>query len=111
HPPRPRARARSAPRQRLSRDLDRPRVPPVGAGDDADERALARAVLAHEGVDLARPELERDVPQRAHAREGLGDRGQPEERVHGNPPRILPESRLYVPLSTGARAPSLANIG
>ena len=45
----------------------------VDAGQDLDERGLARAVLAHEGVDLARTEREVDVLQGLHAREVLAD--------------------------------------
>ena len=45
----------------------------VDAGQDLDERGLARAVLAHEGVDLARAKREVDVLQGLHAREVLAD--------------------------------------
>ena len=45
-------------------DGDRARVRPHGAGEDLDEGALARAVGAHERVDLARPHGERRRLQR-----------------------------------------------
>ncbi len=41
-------------------ELHRARVGLVGAAQDLEERALARAVLADQGVDLARRDLERD---------------------------------------------------
>ena len=47
------------------------RVGPVDAGDDLDQRRLAGAVLAHQRVDLAGPEVERDVVERLDAGEGL----------------------------------------
>ena len=39
-----------------------------GAGEDADQRGLARAVFSDEGVDLARAHVERGVGERADAR-------------------------------------------
>ena len=51
---------------------------PALVGDDraagnAEERALARAVLAEHGVDLARPAFEIDPVERLHARIALRD--------------------------------------
>ena len=46
-------------------------VGPVDAGDDLDQRRLAGAVLAHQRVDLAGLEVERDVVERLDAGEGL----------------------------------------
>ena len=43
------------------------------AGEDLHQRALARAVLAAERVDLAGLRGQRHVPQRLHAAEVLGD--------------------------------------
>ena len=43
----------------------------VHAAEDANERALARAVLADECMDLARREREVDSAHRAHAAKGL----------------------------------------
>src|SRR5438045_9717765 len=43
------------------------------AGDDLHQRALARAVLADETMDLAGGEREVDPTQRLDAAEGLGD--------------------------------------
>ena len=53
-----------------------------GAGDDLDERGLAGAVLADEGVDLAGPQVERDALERADAGEGFVDVGEFKEGVH-----------------------------
>ena len=47
----------------------------VDAGEDLDERALAGAVLADERVDLAGPQLERDVVERLGRAEPLRDAG------------------------------------
>ena len=44
----------------------------VVAGERLDERRLARAVLAHQGVDLARADVDRDVLERARGAERLG---------------------------------------
>ena len=49
------------------------RVGTVHAGDDLDEGRFAGAVLAHQGVDLARLQVERDVIERSNARERLAD--------------------------------------
>jgi hypothetical protein len=43
----------------------------VGAGNDLDERAFARAVFAEEGVDLARLQIEVDAAERTGAAEGF----------------------------------------
>ena len=48
-------------------------VGPVEPGEDVHERALAGAVLAQQGVDLARPQLEVDVVVGQDAREALDD--------------------------------------
>ena len=45
----------------------------VDAGEDLDERGLARTVLAHERVHLARAQREVNVLQGLHAREVLAD--------------------------------------
>ena len=42
------------------------------AGEDLDERRLAGPVLAHEPVDLAADELDRDVGERVDRTEALG---------------------------------------
>jgi hypothetical protein len=44
----------------------------MDAGDDLDERALPRAVLAEDRVDLGTPQLERAVAQRLRRAEDLG---------------------------------------
>ena len=52
----------------------------VVAGQRLDQRRLAGAVLAHERVDLAGPDVERRVDQRARGPEGLR---QPGDAQHG----------------------------
>ena len=73
-----RARARAAGSARSTAwppTSSRPGVGAVGAGDDLDQRALARAVLADERVHLARPQLERHVREGSHARRRTSRRG------------------------------------
>ena len=60
-------------------DLDRARVGRVHAAEDLHQRALARAVLADQRVDLARAQLERAVPER------LGGRRTPSPRAPRGP--------------------------
>ena len=60
----------------------RPRVGRLGAGDDLDQRRLAGAVLADDGVDGARQDLELGVPDRPHAAIPLGDVPQLEPGFH-----------------------------
>jgi hypothetical protein len=56
----------------------------VGAGDDLDERALASAVLAEQGVNLAGLQIEIDAPEGPRAAERLGDLAEFEQRSgHG----------------------------
>ena len=59
--------------RRLAIQKDRPAVGLVDAGQDLDQRALAGAVLADQGVDLAGQEGERDVVERLGRREALRD--------------------------------------
>ena len=61
------------PRHRVARDRQRPGVGRFRAGDDLDQRRLARAVLADQRVDLAGGEREGHVRQRTHTRERLRD--------------------------------------
>ena len=53
----------------------------VDPGQDLHERGLAGAVLAHQGVDLAGPELEPCAVERVHAREALGDVGHLDQEI------------------------------
>src|SRR5258706_5387328 len=62
----------------------------MGAGHDPYQGALSRPVLTHEGVDLARPQVEAHVLQGAHTREGLAHAGQAQESAHAS--GILPQS-------------------
>ena len=69
---------------RLAVERDRAAVGLVDAGQDLDQRALAGAVLADQGVDLARDEVERDVVERLGRREALGDPAQLGARRRGD---------------------------
>jgi hypothetical protein len=55
----------------------------MDAGQHLDEGRLARAVLPHQRMDLARPQPERDAAQRRHAVELLVDAGELEHRRVG----------------------------
>ena len=59
-------------------ELDAAARRPVEAAEDVHERRLAGAVRADQSDDLAATQLERDVPERVHAREGPRHRGGPE---------------------------------
>ena len=87
--------------RRLAVDLDRPGVRLVHAREDLDERALARAVLADQRVDLARAEVERHVGQRLGRRERLG---------HAAPAR-RERRRLARPRRSRERPPSCGGSG
>ena len=54
------------------------------AGNDLDQRRLARAVLADQAMDLARLEAEVDVAERVNAAESLGNVAEFEERHRGS---------------------------
>ena len=54
-------------------DQDLALVRLLHAGEDADQRRLAGAVLAEQDMDLARIEVERDAVIGHHAGEALGD--------------------------------------
>ena len=58
---------------RLAVDQDLAFVRLLHAGEDADQRRLAGAILAQQDMDLARIELERDAVIGHHAGEALGD--------------------------------------
>ena len=53
----------------------------MDARHDLDERALARTVLAHEGVDLARADFEVDAVERAGLPERLDRAADAEDRI------------------------------
>ena len=67
-------------------DPDRAGVPLVDPGEDLHQRGLARAVLAHQRVDLAGAQLEARVLERLDAREALGDVGHLDQEIahHGS---------------------------
>ena len=58
-----------------------PRVRLIDAGDDLDQRRLARAVLAEQRVNLAGADVERDAAQRAHAGKALLEVAHLEQRI------------------------------
>src|SRR5690606_23389412 len=57
-----------------------PRVRLLHPGENLDQRRLAGAVLAEEGVHLTRPDLELDAVERDDARVALLDPSQLEDR-------------------------------
>ena len=65
----------------LALEADFPAVRSYGSRDDLDQGGLAGAVLAHEGMDLARPQLERGPAQRVHAGVGLRQAPRVEQEV------------------------------
>ena len=71
--PEPRGRGRRGHLDRLAVDGDRPRVRPDHAGEQLDERALARAVGAEQRVHLARLDDERGRAQRDDRAVALGE--------------------------------------
>ena len=76
----PRARAWAGPEMTvgLAVDDDRPRVGLVDAGEDLDQRALARAVLPDQRMDAARAQVERHAGQGLRGCELLADVGEPD---------------------------------
>ena len=70
---------RGAEADALALEQDLALVGPVEPVDDVHQRRLAGAVLAEEGVHLARDEVEVDVVVREDARELLGDAAQLED--------------------------------
>jgi len=57
----------------LALEQDRSAVRLVDSGQDLDQCALARAVLADEGMDLTGPEVHRNVGEGGSRPEALGD--------------------------------------
>ena len=89
----------------------RPRIGPVGAAQDLHQRALARAVLAEQGQDLARLQLERDPVEGPAGPEALGDVAHRQQRAaHGRLASIpAPSSARSIPTvldSFGQKTPS-----
>ena len=68
-------------RERAAVELQAAGVGLIDAGQDLDQGRLAGAVLADQGRDLARVELEAHAVQRLHARERLADAGKLEDRL------------------------------
>jgi hypothetical protein len=70
-------------KQWLSVDLDAARARIDDAADDADQRGLARAIGTQQREDLAAPDVEVDVAQRAEARSiGLVELAYGDDRRH-----------------------------
>ena len=75
-------------------DEDLAGIAQFGAGEHAHQRRLAGAVLTHQGMDLAGPDIERDAPQRTHAGEALVDARDREQRLsHAARPQDLKIAR------------------
>ena len=72
----------------LAPQLDRALVGRVEAGEDAHQRRLAGAVLAEQGVDLARPQHEVDVVRAPRRTEGLATPGHADGRPPASPVRV-----------------------
>ena len=68
-------------RDRLPVKLYRTAVRFERAGNDLDERGLARAVLANERVDFACTQLKRSASERVHTHVGHGDVAGLEQRT------------------------------
>ena len=66
---------------RLAVDRDLAARRTVDAREDLDQRRFAGAVVAEQAMDLAELDLERDVAQRDHRAEELGDAAQLEEAL------------------------------
>ena len=88
----------------LEDELAAVRVRPLGAGDDLHQGRLAGTVLAHDGVDRAGLDLERDVLQRLHARVALRDGLDAQKHRHGVLP-FLPDLSRRRPGLGQARPP------
>src|SRR5690348_4351401 len=86
----------TARRNWLTVDEDAPGIRRHRPGEDFDERGLARAVLAAEGVDFARLDGQMDLGQRADAAVGLAD---PLRRDKGNAHGWGRTPRRFIPLS------------
>ena len=76
--------------------------------EDVHERALAGAVLAEEGMDLAGPDVEVDVVVGEDAGELLGDAAH--ARAPGAPARGAVRARLGRRRATGRRSRSPASL-
>jgi hypothetical protein len=61
-------------------ERDAARIERVHAGQDFHQRAFARAVLAHQRVNLVRVGRERNLIERDHAGKAFGDAGHFEQR-------------------------------
>ena len=72
-------------RHRLAVDLQLALVGRVEAGQDLDERRLARAVLAEQAVDLAAVDRQVDVVERPRTAEGLRQSAQRDDRRAAGP--------------------------
>ena len=75
--------ARSVAGERLAGDENLAFVRLVDAGEDLDQRRLARAVLADQRRHFARPQCETDIVQRAHAGKALGNARHRQDRRRG----------------------------
>ena len=81
--------ARAVQHERLAVEDSSPRVVRVRAAEDLHQRALARPVLADDGVDLSGGDVEGDVVQRPHAGERLADSPDLEHSPSAISPTVL----------------------
>ena len=84
--------------ERLAVDHDRAGVGHMDAVQDLEDRRLAGAVAAEQGMDLALLDLEIDVDQRLDAPEGLGDAAHFDGMARALP-AVMHRTSVQVPLS------------
>src|SRR3546814_329844 len=67
---------------RLLADLQVAAAGDIGTAEDLQQRGLARAILAHQGMDLPRIGNETDIGQRLHTGEGFTNPVEPQARAN-----------------------------
>ena len=92
-----------AERDRLAVQQHAARIRAIEAGDDFDERRFAGAVLAHQRMDFARLQIERDAVQRPHAGKGFADRF--DDEVHLQAVPLLTARHRFSPTAARINAP------
>ena len=97
---------------RLAVDRDLAVIVGIDAGQDLHQRRLAGAVLAHQGMDLARARREIDALEHRHIAERFADAAHGEQRwssrVAHSDRRASPVPRLAGPRSRRAQSPLCA---
>ncbi len=103
--PEPAREERIGARQRLAHDPDLALIGGRRAAGDAKQRALAGAVLAEHGVDLARPAFEADAIERLDAGIALRNAGELERGGrHGGNPRWIRARMEFAPAASALTA-------